>query len=377
MADSAGNVYVADSYNNVIRKITPGGVVTTLAGVAGYYGTNDGPYGEAVFDYPKGVAVDGAGNVYVADSDNDAIRKVTPDGTVSTLAGSPRFDQNGNPIGGSADGTGSGAQFDFPQGVAVDGAGNVYVADSDNETIRKVTPNGVVTTLAGLAKTAGSADGKGDKARFNFPIGVAVDAAGNVFVADSDNDTIREVTPAGVVTTMAGMALFTGNFDGTGSSGRFSFPTGLAIDSAGNLYVADTDNSTLREISPAALVTTIAGVAVSFGTVDGTGSEARFDIPWAVATGPNGEVYVADTGNSAIRKITSAGLVSTLAGLKGVYGTADGTGTDARFHYPQGLAVDGATNVYVADSVNNRIRKVTPAGVVTTLAGLAGSEGQH
>ncbi len=374
-ADSAGTVYVADSYNNLIRKISPGGVVTTLAGVADYYGTNDGPGDEAVFDYPKGVAVDSAGNVYVSDADNEAIRKVAPDGTVSTLAGSPRFDVNGNPIGGSSDGTGSAAQFNFPQGIALDSAGNVYVADSDNNTIRKVTPNGVVATLAGLANTPGSADGKGNKARFNIPTGVAIDAAGNVFVTDAYNDTIRKVTPAGVVTTMAGMPLFTGNLDGTGSSGRFSFPTGLTIDGAGNLYVADTDNSTLREISPAALVTTIAGVAVSFGTVDGTGSEARFDIPWAVATGPNGEIYVADTGNSAIRKITSAGLVSTLAGLKGVYGAADGTGTEARFHYPEGLAVDRATNIYVADSVNNTIRKVTPAGVVTTLAGLAGSKG--
>ncbi len=373
--DSNGNVYVADSYNNTIRKVTPQGVVTTLAGVAGYYGTNDGTASEALFDYPKGVAVDSADNVYVADSGNNTIRKITPQGVVTTLAGLAQFDQNGNPIAGTNDGTGSLARFDFPQGVAVDSADNVYVADTYNDTIRKVTPDGVVITLAGLAGKSGSTDGAGAKARFYIPSGIAVDSAGNVYAADSYNDTIREVTPAGVVTTLAGIASDVGNANGTGSKARFSFPSSVAVDAAGNVYVADTDNSTIREITSAALVTTIAGVAVSFGTADGTGSEARFDVPWAIATGPNGNIYIADTGNCSVRKITPAGLVTTVAGLSGFIGSTDGIGTQARFEYPQGVAVDTSSNIYVADSGNNTIRKVTPSGVVTTLAGLAGSHG--
>lgn len=376
-ADAAGNIYVADGYNNTIRKITPAGVVTTLAGVADYYGTNDGPGDEAVFDYPKGVAVDSAGYVYVADSDNDTIRKITPAGFVTTLAGSYQFDTNGNPIGGSADGTGSAAQFNFPEAVAVDGAGNLYVADSHNNTIRKVTAGGVVTTLAGLAGHSGTNDGTGQDARFYKPGGIAVDGANNIYVADSDNDTIRKITPDGVVTTLAGVGLYYGNVDGTGTNAQFSFPNGIAVAATGNIYVADTDNSTLRQITTAGLVTTLAGVAVSSGTADGTGSDARFTVPWALAAGPNGEVYVADTGNSAIRKITSAGLVTTLAGLTGIYGSSDGVGNEAQFHFPQSVAVDNTSNVFVADTGNDTIREITPAGVVTTIAGLAGSPGTN
>jgi hypothetical protein len=186
--DSAGNVYVADNYNDTIRKVTPDGMVTTLAGLAGSHGSADGTGSAAQFDGPESVAVDSAGNVYVADSYNDAIRKVTPDGVVTTLAGQPGS-------WGSADGTGSAAQFDLPSGVAVDSAGNLYVADLGNGTIRKVTAGGVVTTLADLAGSSGSNDGVGSAARFSGPRGVAVDSAGNVYVAEYDNSTIRIGTP--------------------------------------------------------------------------------------------------------------------------------------------------------------------------------------
>ena len=185
--------------NDTIRKITPAGVVTTFAGTAGQSGSADGTGAAARFTNPEGTAVDGAGNVYVADTFNDTIRKITPAGVVTTLAGTAGQ-------GGSADGTGAAARFAFPTGVAVDGAGNVYVADTDNDTIRKITPAGVVTTLAGTAGQSGSADGTGAAARFNSPFGLAVDGAGNIYVADEDNDAIREITPAGVVSTLAGTA---------------------------------------------------------------------------------------------------------------------------------------------------------------------------
>jgi streptogramin lyase len=381
--DSAGNLYVADSGNNTIRKVTPAGAVTTLAGTPHVVGSFDGTGSAAFFNYPTGMAVDSAGNVYVADSGNNTIRKVTSTGVVTTLAGAPQFDNNGVPVGGSADGTGSAARFNVPFGVAVDSTGNVYVADTENHTIRKVTPAGVVTTFAGLARSSGSADGIGNDARFFSPHGVAVDSAGNVYVADTGNLTIRKVTPAGVVTTLAGLVHSGGSADGTGDAARFGSiygdgPLGVAVDHSGNVYVADTFNNTIRKVTPAALVTTLAGLAGGSGSADGTASAARFRAPHGVAVDSAGNVYVADTENDTIRKVTPTGVVTTLAGLAQrnangdpVGGSEDGTGSDARFWNPFGVAVDSAGNVYVADFLNNTIRKVTPAGVVTTLAGLA------
>jgi streptogramin lyase len=383
--DSAGNVYVADSYNDTIRKVTPAGMVTTLAGLADSLGSADGTGSAARFGTPYGVAVDSATNVYVADTYNQTIRKVTPAGGVTTLAGNASItNQYGSVVGGSADGTGSAARFDGPGGVAVDSTGNVYVADSDNNAIRKVTPAGVVTTLAGLA-SIGNADGTGSAARFYYPGGVAVDSVGNVYVADTYNDTIRKVTPTGVVTTLAGNASITNQFgvvggsaDGTGSNARFNYPQGVAVDSAGNVYVADSYNSTIRKVTPVGVVTTLAGLAVSSGSADGTGSAARFAFPDGVAVDSATNVYVADYNNNTIRKVTPAGVVTTLAGLAGSSGSADGTGSNARFNYPQGVAVDSADNVYVADQNNNTIRQVQPVGtnwVVRTLAGVAGPYG--
>jgi streptogramin lyase len=365
--DSSGNVYVADTSNQTIRTITPAGVVTTLAGTAGAYGSADGTGSAARFYYPAGVAVDGSGNVYVADS-GSTIRTITPAGVVTTLAGTAG-------ASGSADGTGSAARFNVPKGVAVDGSGNVYVADTSNHTIRKITPAGGVTTLAGTAGAYGSADGTGSAARFYYPEGVAVDASGNVYVADAGNNTIRKITPAGVVTTLAGTARLQGSADGTGSAARFYYPRGVAVDGSGNVYVADTQNSTIRAITPAGAVTTLAGTAGSPGSADGTGSAARFYYPYGVAVDGSGTVYVADSWNYTIRKITLSGVVTTLAGTAGASGTADGTGSAARFYQPWGVAVDGSGTVYVADSQNHTIRKITQAGVVTTLAGTARLQG--
>jgi sugar lactone lactonase YvrE len=379
--DSAGNVYVADTVNSTIRKMTPVGtnwVVTTLAGLAGCTGTNDGTGSAARFYYPNGVAVDSAGNIYVADSGNHTIREVTPVGTdwvVTTLAGLAGS-------AGGANGTNSAARFNYPAAVAVDTNGNVYVADSGNNTIRKVTPAGVVTTLAGLASNnTGSTDGTGSAARFNGPANMAVDTNGNVYLADSGNNTIREVTPAGVVTTLAGLAGHAGSTDGTNSAARFNLPYGVAVDSAGNLYVADTLNYTIRKVTPVGtnwVVTTLAGAAGVAGSADGTNSAARFNGPADTAVDTNGNVYVTDFNNDTIRKVTPAGVVTTLAGLVGSSGSADGTGSAARFYAPIGVAVDKAGNVYVTEYFNYTIREVTPVGtnwVVTTLAGLAGSIG--
>jgi len=279
--DSAGNVYVADTFNHAIRKMAPAGVVTTLAGLAGSWGSTDGTGSDARFMRPMGVAVDSTGNVYAADTFNQTIRKVTPEGVTTTLAGLAGSN-------GSADGTGSAARFAQPFGVACDAAGNVYVADGLNHTIRKVTPAGVVTTLAGLAGDRGSADGTGT-ARFDVPSSVTVDSADNVYVSDLRNQTIRKVTPAGVVTTLAGLAGVPGGADGTGNHARFNRPFGVAVDSTGNVYVAEESNHTVRKVTPAGVVTTLAGLAGSYGSADGTGSAARFYGPEGMAVGRFGQ----------------------------------------------------------------------------------------
>ncbi len=370
--DSTGNLYVADARNHTIRKVTPGGVVTTLAGLAGSNGGTDGTGIVARFNQPGGMAVDTVGIIYVADYLNHTIRKVTPQGVVTTLAGLAANQ-------GSDDGTGSKARFGNINGgpfdVAVDSTGNVYVADCGNSTIRKIRPDGVVTTLAGLAGSDGSADGLGRSALFNEPFGVAVDSAGIVYVADYWNYTIRKVTPKGEVTTLAGLAGSSGSKDGTGGEARFNGPAGVAVDSAGYVYVADSNNHTIRKVTPQGVVTTLAGRAGISGSADGTGGVASFKYPYDVAVDRAGNVYVADHSNYTLRKVTPDGIVTTLAGLAGSKGSADGTGSAVRFYVPWGVAVDSSDNIYVADAGNYMIRKVTPGGVVTTLAGLAGSSG--
>jgi hypothetical protein len=341
----------------------------TLAGKAGYSGSVDGTDSDARFYYPVGTAVDSAGNVYVADTENHTIRKVTPLGTswaVTTLAG-----RAGS--AGSADGTNSDARFDAPYGVAVDNAGNVYVADATNNTVRMITPAGMVTTLAGRAGSAGSADGTNSAARFYLPCSVAVDRAGDVFVVDNGNSTLRKVTAVGtnwVVTTLAGLAGTSGSADGTNSAARFYAPSGLAADAVGNLYVVDLGNNTIRKVTSVGtnwVVTTLTGLAGTSGSADGTNSAARFNQPWGVAVDSAGTVYVGDQSNNTIRKLTSVGtnwVVTTLAGLAGVIGSADGTESGARFHDPCGVALDSVGNLYVGDISNHTIRKGMPANSV-------------
>ncbi|OHE81629.1 MAG: hypothetical protein A3G75_03185, partial [Verrucomicrobia bacterium RIFCSPLOWO2_12_FULL_64_8] len=368
--DAAGNLYVTDTGNNTVRKITPAGVVSTLAGLAGTSGFTDGQGGAARFTLPTGLTVDGQGNVIVSDSGNNLIRKVTPAGAVTTVAGTGM-----TPNTGSQDGTGSGANFNSPRNLALDSSGNIYVADSTNHVIRRITPAGVVTTFAGAAGVSGAADGTGTAAEFAFPYDVALDSAGNLFVADSGNHTIRKITPAGAVTTFAGTAATSGSTDGTGAAARFNRPSGLAIDSGGNVYVADTGNYTIRKITPAGAVTTFAGTVGRPGGIDATGTAATFYSPADVAIDSAGNLFVADSGAALIRKITPAAVVTTFAGTVAVVGSINGTGTAARFNGPSGIAVDGSGNVYVAESGNSDIRKITSAGVVTTLAGTAGLRG--
>lgn len=380
--DAAGNVYVADTGQSLIRKITPAGIVSTLAGRAGIQGNTDGSGSGALFDQPWGLTVDASGNLFVDDTGNNTIRKITPGGVVTTVAGLASA--------GNSDGLQSAARFQSPFGIAVDGLGNLYVTDQLNNTVRKITPDGMVRTLAGIADgKVGYVDGSGAVARFWWPFSIAVDGAGNVYVADKMNNVIRKITADGVVSTLAGspylasggsVAVGTqnpgGSADGQGSAAQFYGPAGVAVDQAGTVYVADQQNATIREITPAGMVTTLAGSPRNVGSADGAGSAARFNLPTGVAVDNAGNVYVADEGNSTIRKVTPAGVVTTLAGSAGNAGSIDGVGTAARFNRPTSIAIDSANNLYVADDFNDTIRLITPSGNVTTLAGYAGLNGQ-
>ena len=336
---------------------TPLGIFT-LAGLAGTSGANDGS-STARFNRPAAVAVDSAGMVYVADSSSHTIRKITPSGMVTTLAGIAG-------VSGSNDGVGSAARFNTPDRVTVDSAGNVYVSDFGNYVIRKISPSGAVSTLAGLAGVGGTNDGAGSNARFGSPEGIAVDSANNIYVGDWTYNTIRKITPVGtnwVVSTIAGLAGNAGSFDGIGSNARFSGPDGLAVDSAGNIFVADFANHTLRKITLVGtnwVVTTLAGLPGSAGSIDGAGSNARFYYPDSAAVDAGGNIYVAEYFGYTIRKVTPSGQVDTLAGLRYSNGSADGTGINAAFYKPNGVAFDSATNIYVADAGNYTIRKGTP-----------------
>ena len=306
--------------------------VSTLAG-SGVAGFLNATGTAAQFKSPEDVAVDVSGNVYVGDRNNNRIRKITPSGVVTTFAGSTQ---------GYTEGTGTFAKFNNIYSVAVDGSGNVYVADAGNNRIRKITPTGVVTTLAGSG-TAGYADGTGAAAQFNFPTGVAVDGSGNVYVAESVNHRIRKISPTGVVTTFAGSGT-AGFADGTGTSAQFNAPSDVAVDVSSNVYVADHNDNIIRKISPSGVVTTL-----TFPTLDKTRG---------VAVDGSGNVYFGDIFNHRIRKISPSGVVTTLAG-SGTAGYSDGAGTSAQFNFPSGVEVDGSGNVYVADAVNHRIRKIT------------------
>jgi NHL repeat len=331
VSNAQGSVSSTSSTLTVVQQPT-----STVAGQVGVTGNADGTGSAASFAYARGVAVASNGDVYIADTLNDAVRKMTPAGVVTTLAGT----------------------FLGATGIAVDTAGNVYV--SQGNLISMISSTGSVSTLAGSA-TAGSADGTGAAASFNAIEGLAVDTAGNVYVADRGNQMIRKVSSGGVVTTLAGSAGNYGFADGLGALAEFANPRGIAVDAAGNVFVADSGTSIIRMITAAGNVTTMAGTANSAGSVDGTGAAARFNGAYNVAVDAAGNVFVADTANHTVRRITAAGVVSTLAGTALASGTTDGVGAAARFNLPVSVAVDASGNLYVSDFTNQTIRRI-PAG---------------
>lgn len=345
-----GTVACKKEQEGAVEKPWAYATVSTVAG-SGQQGLVDGPGTAAKFYNPHGCALDGQGNLYVADFLNQCIRKISPAGVVSTFAG----DATGGGTG-HVDGPGATARFFGPCDVAVDGTGTLYVADGFNHCIRKITPAGVVSTFAGTAdRTAGYADGPGLSARFNGPTALALDAQGVLYVADADNNRIRKIMPTGEVQTVAGTGQ-RGFADGPAGSAQFNLVFGLAVDAAGTLYVSDSGNGRVRRITRAGVVSTLAGSG-AVGYADGNGSLATFGFPAGLAVGPQGRVYVADGANDCVRQITAQGEVSLLAGTR-TMGYADGPLGSARFNYPWGVAAGPDGSLYVTEPGGERIRKL-------------------
>ena len=413
--DSVGRRFVVDWRNHIIRKIETDGTVSTFAGGPSQPGAVDGVGVDARFNFPTGIAIDSDDTLYVSDTANETIRKITANGTVTTLAGQVRND-------GEVDGPGATAQFNSPAGIAVDVDKTVYVSDRYGQVIRKVNSDGFVTTLAGAAGQRGRENGVGSAARFFEPDALVIDSAHTLYVADNSG-TIRKISPDGNVTDFAGNAAggFERK-DGIGSAASFSFLTGLTIDRCGTLFALDGYyNARVRKITPSAAVTTLpvndpagtgptvsrldniavgadgnlsvtgifgvyaitgtesitmlAGLLPEFSLINGSAEQARFGrsspffLPYGIAADPAGNVYVADSPNQRIRKILSTGEVTDFAGNGTIGGSADGVGSDAGLSQPRGVVADAAGNVFVADTFNSTIRKITPDGNVTTLAG--------
>lgn len=315
-------------------------IVSTFAGSTD--GFQDGEGVAAKFGGIASIETDAEGNVYVCDGGNHRIRKITSSGLVSTLAG--------NGTMAYADGMGTLAAFTYPRGIEIDPAGNLYVADDGNSKIRKITPAGVVSFIAG--STLGFNDGPNASAKFYDPLGVVVNADGEIFVADMANNRIRKIA-SGEVSTFAGSGAKT-FADGQGIEASFSYPQDLAIDTEDNIYVADTENHRIRKITPSGLVSTLAGSTSGFA--DAQGENAKFNFPLGIAVDAEGNVYVADSGNNRIRKITPSGEVSTVAGNSA--GAKDGPIAIAQLSFPYDVAVTNTGIIYVADTENERVRRI-------------------
>jgi sugar lactone lactonase YvrE len=343
---------VEDAGNYTVTVTNPNGTITS--GVATLT-----VLAAVEFTSPVGLVYDASGNLFVADRDDHTIWKVDATNQKTLVAGS-----SGLP--GAVDGQGSSARFDAPGGLALDPAGNLVVADTGNHTIRRIAPDGTVTTLAGAPGVPGAVDGVGTQARFNAPYGLAVDGTGGTYIADSQNHTIRYLAADGTVSTYAGLAGTPGLVDGTGTSAQFNQPNGIALAPNGTLYVADYGNSCIRAIAQGANVTRLAGQANAHGFADGSALSALFNLPVGITLDAAGVLWITDTRNHAIRRLGADGTVSTPAGSGGNVGNADGTGTAALFRLPCGIVTAPSGNLVVADTGNHLLRTVTPAGVAST-----------
>ncbi len=366
--DGSSNLFIADALNQVVRRVTPGGVISTIAGTGGYGFRGDGgPATAALLSIASWAAADTNGNVYIADSDNNRLRRVAPNGTISTVAGSGSFSFSGDT------GVAINAEIASPFGSAVDGSGNVYIADSANHRVRKIAPNGVITTLAGTGAESFSGDGgPAVNAALSFPTGVVADGQGNVYIADSNNSRVRRVNAGGTISTFAGNGTpGNGGDGGLATAAQLITPDSLALDAAGVLYIVDRGGDKVRKVGTNGVITLVAGTGVAgFSGDGGQGANAQLDTPRGVAVDGAFNVYIGDTLNNRVRRVTAAGIITTFAGT-GAFGGAGngGQATAAQLGNPEDIAVDSTGKVYIADTQNARIQLVAANGIVTTFAG--------
>jgi uncharacterized protein (TIGR03437 family) len=366
--DSAGNVYIADTRNDCVRKVTVDGIISRVAGTGrtGYSG-DGGPATSAAMNSPEGIVLDSAGNLYIADVSNSRIRKLAPNGIITTVAGNGQLGSGGD--GGIA----VNVTLFAPTDVAIDASGVLYIADSGNHRIRKVALNGILTTVAGVGRPGYSGDGGPATSAFlDYPAGVALDSAGAIYISDSFNRRIRKVAPNGTITTIAGNGLccFSGD-GGPATAGALSSPLGGRVDSKGNLYIADSSNYRVRQVSPTGVIRTVAGNGnYRFSGDAGPAVAATFNAPSGVAISSAGDLYIADLWGNRVRKVDASGVITTVAG-NGTpgYSGDGGSAATAQLHLPNRVAIDAASNLYVVDSANNMIRKVSPSGLISRVAG--------
>ena len=370
--DRSGNVYFADTSNHRIRQVAPDGTISTCAGTgaAGYSG-DGGPATAAMLASPAGVAVDGLGNLYVADGANHRIRKIAGDGIITTYAGTGTSGFSGD--GGAA----TAARLASPRDVAIDGAGTLYVADAANNRIRQIGVDGTIATYAGNGGFGVSGDGGlATSAELGGPAGIAIGPASSLYVATPGSQRIRKIAPDRTITTFAGTG--TGGYGGDGGEAILAnlyFPYGVSVDTSGVVYIADTGNSRIRRVALDGKIATVAGTGANSFTGDGGPAVfASVFQPRAVAVDTSGQIYIADTSNKRLRRVALDGVIATLAGSGadtdgGGYGGDGGPATAAKLAEPYGIASDDAGNIYIADYRNSRIRRVTASGTISTVAG--------
>jgi trimeric autotransporter adhesin len=367
VVDSSGNIYILENGDGKIRKVdVTSGNISTIAGTgAAGFGGDGGAATSAVMNYPTGLAIDGSSNFYIADALNQRIRKIAGT-TISTIAGNGVSSFSGN--GGAA----LNAQMNSPQGVAVDAAGNLYIADTGNNVVRKVGTDGNIVAFAGNGQAGNGGDGgAAASAQLKAPQGVSVDAKGIVYIADSGNARVRKVDLTGNISNVAGNGTpGYGGDNGSAGTSQLYTPTAVAADAAGNLYIADFNNNRIRKVSTNGTITTVAGNGYAGYSGDGgPATSAQLSLPQGVAVDAAGNLYIADTGNNVIRLVNTTGLISTLAGngLAGFSGDG-GLAIQAQIGNPSSVSVDALGNVYVSDG-STRIRKIFPNGLIATIAG--------
>jgi sugar lactone lactonase YvrE len=423
--DAGGNLYIADKYNGIVRRVTPEGTMHIVAGNRTWgFGGDKGPANMAQLSGPEGVAVDAAGNVYIADSGNQRIRKVTPAGIISTVAGKETKGFNGddglalnallsNPVGltltaggdlliadngnhrlrkldvtsglgtittvaGSSNARGDAgpaldAIFFSPRGIVRDPAGNLYVADYENSRIRKIAPDGIITTVAGGDRSSFAGDGApAINALLNHPWGLVLMPDGSLLFSDQWNDRIRKVGPTGTISTVAGSGKWWDPIleGGGAAAANIPSPRYLARDTAGNLYV--TTGNRVRKISTDGTIATVAGGDQSgFAGDGGPAKDSKLNYPWGLAADDSGTVYVADSSNHVVRKITSGGVISAVAGVGGKAGFSGdgGPATAANLNFPTSVILDAQGNLIILDQGNNRVRRLSRDGSISTIAG--------